>query len=498
MSPTTRSPVQWRESTDGRERGKPRRPSKPAARTEAAVGGRGVESLVAVALFATLLIVEPATGQAPDSIPGVTLGLLYETAYQPALAIQPFTGRLGGEASASHVGAIIARDLRYSDRFEIMDSLPESLVGDEIDYRLWDQLGAVWLLSGVLEGAGEGFTLILELHDVVYAEIRQRRRFPISADTSDDFRMSVHVVSDAIVEWIFDEPGMAASRIAFSRRTGSGNQEIFLIDSDGENFRQLTEYGDLTMTPTWSPDGERIAYISYKNIGMPRVYELELETGVERILEPNREGDHITPAYLPNGRELAFSVTGGYRSGIFRYDVERDCCLTHVSGGRWDDLSPTFSPDGVWMAFNSNRLGTAHPQIYVMPTSGGEAGLISPYVYGQEGYYTSPEWAPTGDYVAFHGRVGRRGSYQILVAEVSDQGRRLRQLTWEGNNEDPSWAPDGRHLVFIGRRDWGTGLMVVDTSTGNYRMLLRGFDVRVPAWSPPLGPRSPRSLRGRS
>ena len=90
------------------------------------------------------------------------------------------------------------------------------------------------------------------------------------------------------------------------------------------------------------------------------------------------------------------------------------------------------------------------------------------------GYYTSPDWAPVGDHVAFHGRVGRRGRYNILVADVSDRGRRLRQLTWEGNNEDPSWAPDGRHLVFVGSRDWGTGLMVVDTATGTYRMLLRG------------------------
>ena len=78
----------------------------------------------------------PAAAQVQDSIPGVTLGLLYETGYQPALAIQPFSGRLGGETAASQVEAIMARDLRYSDRFEVMDSLPESLVGDEIDYQL--------------------------------------------------------------------------------------------------------------------------------------------------------------------------------------------------------------------------------------------------------------------------------------------------------------------------------------------------------------------------
>ncbi len=454
-------------------------------------------SLLALVLAGVVLSGETAAAQVQDSIPGVTLGLLYETGYQPALAVQPFTGRLGGEASAPRVEAIMARDLRYSDRFEIMDSLPESLVGDEIDYQLWDQLGAVWLLSGALEGAGEGFVLVIELLDVVYGEVRQRGRFPVPDDMSDDFRMAVHVASDAIVEWIFDEPGMAASRIAFSRRSEDGvNQEIYFIDSDGENFRQMTEYGDLTMMPTWSPDGGRIAFTSRKDSGLPRIYELNLETREEKVIDVDRVGDHMTPVYAPNGRELAFAVTGGNRSGIFRYDLARDCCLTHVSGGRWDDISPTFSPDGARIAFNSNRLGTAHPQIYVMPSTGGQADLISPYLHGQEGYYTSPEWAPMGDYVAFHGRVSRRGWYQILVAEVSDQGRRLRQLTWEGNNEDPSWAPDGRHLVFVGRRDWGTGLMVVDTATGKYRMLLRGFDVRVPDWSPSLRTTGPGSLRG--
>ena len=233
------------------------------------------------AALVPVALISPLAAQ-QDSIPGVTLGLLYEAEFQPALAVQPFSGRLGGEMAAARVEEIIARDLRYSDRFQIMDSLPASLVGDQIDYQLWDQLGAVWLLSGSLEGAGSGFVLVLELHDVVYEEIHARGRFPIPATRDENFRLATHIASDAIIEWIYNEPGMAASRIAFSLRTREGNQDLYLIDSDGRNFRRLTHYGDLTMSPSWSPDGARIAYSSRKDTGLPRIYELDLESMVEK------------------------------------------------------------------------------------------------------------------------------------------------------------------------------------------------------------------------
>jgi TolB protein len=437
--------------------------------------------------LAGLAVLSGATElQGQDRIPGVSLGLVYASSYLPALAIQPFSGSFGGEGLAPEVEAIIGRDLHNSDRFQMMDNLPAGLVGEHVDYALWDRLGAVWLVSGRLEGAGDGFVLVLELHDVVYREVRERGRFRVPRPMEGDFRMAVHRASDEIVRWTTGEPGMAASRIVFTMEDSPGIKNLYLIDSDGENLRRLTNDSTVAQSAAWSPDGTKIAYGSVKS-GNQRIYELDLATGRERMLEPVRgAGDYITPAYHPDGRTLAFSVLGNdMRSGIFTYDIERNCCLAYLSGGPWYDIQPTYSPDGRWLAFNTLRFGDHVPQVMVMPAEGGSAETLSPYEYGGGGFFSSPDWSPNGDLVAFHGRI-ERGRYHILVMSMAQGGRVLRQLTTEGNNEDPSWAPDGRHLVFVGERPWGYGLFVVDAASGRIRALLSGRRIQVPAWSPSL------------
>ncbi len=430
-----------------------------------------------------------SVAEAQDELPGVSLGLVYANSYLPALAVQPFTGAFGGDVLAPQVEAIVGRDLRNSDRFEVIDSLPDALVGSQVDYALWDRLGAVWLVTGEVEGAGDGYLLIVELHDVVYGEVRDRGRFRLPSQNDDDFRMAVHRTSDEIVRWATGDPGMAASRIAFTMVGNDGNKEVYVIDSDGENLQQVTDYNSMTESPTWSPDGSRLALASWKT-GVPRIYEVDRFGTELRALPAMRgAGDYVTPAYHPDGRTLAFTVNGSAnQSGIFTYDLEADCCLAFLSGGPWYDISPTYSPDGRWLAFNTLRFGDNVPQVMMMPSEGGAAETLSPYEYGGGGFYAAPDWSPNGDLVAFHGRIDRRGRYHILVANLEDGGRVLRQLTSEGNNEAPSWAPDGRHLVFAGERSWGFGLMVVDVTTGRVRSLLGGRRVDLPDWSPHIPP----------
>lgn len=429
----------------------------------------------------------PVAVGAQDQIPGVSLGLVYTGSYLPALAVQPFTGRFGGAGLATEVETIVSSDLRFSDRFEVISQLPAGFVNDQVDYTLWDRLGAVWLVTGAVEGAGDGYVLLLELHDVVYGEVRERGRFRVPSPTDPDYRMAVHRASDEIVRWATGDPGMAASRIAFTVTDSEGNKDVYLIDSDGESLQRVTDFGDLLESPTWSPDGSKIAYTSWKS-GYARIYEWDLASGRERMLPPVRgPGDYVTPAYSPDGQTLVFSVLGSdYRSGIFTYDWGQDCCLAYLSGGPWYDISPTFSADGRWLAFMTMRFGDAVPQVMLMPSLGGEAETLSPYAYGGGGFFAEPDWSPYGDRVAFHGRIDFRGRYHILIANLEDGGRVLRQLTSEGNNEAPSWAPDGRHLVFAGERSWGYGLFVVDASTGEMRALLGGRRVGLPDWSPSL------------
>ena len=442
------------------------------------------------------VVTEASAQDVEERFPGVSLGLSYETRTLPTLAIQPFTGLgSGAQSQASRVENILARDLRYSDRFNVMDALPPALVRDEVDYALWDEIGATWLATGRVQGVGSNAVLILELHDVVYREVTTRGRFALPDVESSGFRMAAHAVSDSIVRWVFDEPGIAATRILFSRRMEDGSQDLWVVDSDGENLRRLTshrggEFGvPISLTPDWSPDGTRVAYTSYKDEGMPRIYELNMQTGEEKAVPTPRPGDYISPAYHPDGDFLYFAINSGGSSGIHRYNVSDECCFGSLTQGRSEDISPTFSPDGQNVAFNSNRLGVGAPQIYLMSTDGsGRPEIVSPYVYSTPGYYTSPDWSPVGNRVAYHGRVQRRGVHQILVAELDDRNRvrQTSQITFSGVNEDPSWAPDGRHLVHVGERQYGFGLFVTDLFTGNTRTLVSGIRPNPPAWSPPL------------
>jgi len=438
------------------------------------------------ALMAVLLVfaASAASAQGGDTtrIPtGVVLGTRYTVLQRPLLAIRPVGGDPALAATAQQVTQILERDLDYSDRFQIV-ATPANLATGEVSYELWRSLNVVFLVAAELAPSGAGSTLTVTVHDIPFTRAKQTQSFVLPAAGSPEFRMAVHTVSDEIVRWLTGQPGAAASRIAYTRWVGS-NYELWIVDSDGENARRIISAPGAIYSPTFSPDGRRIAYGARRGeFGRVELRERDLVTNEERVIS-NRPLMSFTPSYAPNGKRIAFSIAIGSGNEIHDYDLEKNCCMRRLTRGPRSDVSPTYSPDGSRIAFHSDRAGQSH--IYVMSAEGGEATLITPYTFGNRAFFTSPDWSPTGTEIAFHGES--LGGYQIMIADAARPGS-ARQITDRGSNEDPSWAPDGRHLVYAGVGRGGSGLYVIDTQSGRIRTLVSGSRIQMPEWSGSLTP----------
>lgn len=415
-----------------------------------------------------------------DTVPSqVRVGITYRPGFRPGIALPPFASPPGLEAVADSVRAILERDLDYSDRFEVVRAPDSLLKGDSpLNYALWNDLGAVWLVVGEIAGTPESLALRLMLHDVVYSLLKEVQLFPLADPASPEFRMDVHRAADAVVRWSTGAPGIAATRIVFTRAV-EGGSDLFLIDSDGANLTRLTRNASIALSPAWSPDGQRLAFMSYRD-GDPAIYELDVATG-ETAKLVDTPGLDMTPAYSPDGRLVAFAGTVDGHTELFLYDRERRCCLRRLTSTRLANaLSPSFSPDGRRLVFNSDVLGAPH--IFVVDTEGGRPTLLSPYLMDQAQHNAAPDWSPTGERIAYHTWVNNVP--QIVL--IHPDGSGMQRLTWEGRNEDPSWAPDGRHLVYASDRGGRPALWALDTVTGRNRVLAEGNNVRLPDWSMPL------------
>jgi TolB protein len=458
----------------------------------------------AVGIFmALLLAVGPSARQAvaqdTSAIDrGVRIGIVYRPGVRPGLVMLPRTG--GGLDS---VRAIIARDLDYSDRFEVItlpggDSIRLSAspttrppagatrrssagasrtatgtggAQSTLNYPLYQALGADFALD--VTAAGD--TTVATLHDIAAAGIRRAVRVHLPPPTDPDFRMAVHRLADQAVQAALGAPGVAATRILFVK-----DGKVYQIDQDGVDQKLVSSTDREAMSPAWSSDGRHFAYMEFQ-AGKGWLYLQEMGTNKRTPVPTTGTALDFTPAFSPDGQTLAFSRATEEGTDVYTINVKNSCCLRRLTVGRFsDNLSPTFSPDGQRIAFVSTRPGL--PQIYVMAADGTDQQLFAPFDYGVTGASNAPEWSPDGQSVAFHRDVA--GTLQVFVLDV--RTRTVRQLTSVGRNEDPTWAPDSRHLAFVSDRSGYRQLWIIDLETGRIRPLLQQSGARLPSWSPRL------------
>ncbi|MBR9990546.1 MAG: PD40 domain-containing protein [Gemmatimonadetes bacterium] len=436
-------------------------------------------------LFAILpLLIYAVPALAQDPPPGIRLSTTYQTQNRPLLAVRPVEGAGPTGEVLDSITTIVQRDLLNSSRFNVIEGVPQSLRTGAVDYAQWNSLNVVYLVTGTVAPATDGYEISLTVHDVVYARVVHEGRYVLPVAESPAFRMAVHALSDQVVQSALNAPGSAATRIVTTRQHGDGNYDLLIVDSDGYGLRRIAGFGGLIYSPTWSPDGRRILYAT----GGDRwhLVEREVATGQQRTFDPG--GDMIyTPAYAPNGTTIALGIWRENGAEVFQYDISRSGGLRKLTGNLSTvSMYPSYSPDGRRLAFMSDRIG--RPAIYVMDEDGGGAAMLSPFIAGQSSDYAAPSWSPTGSRIVFHGVWNRqmRGSYQIMVADADRQGAQIEQITARGNNEDPSWAPDGRNIVYTSVGDGPGGLYIIDAESKNRRLLARGENLRMAEWSPLL------------
>ncbi len=418
---------------------------------------------------------------------GVRIGIVYRPGVRPGVVVLP-----GHQAGLDSVRAIIARDLDYSDRFEVI-TLPgeDSARGgtaapmrpdpagrgahsrpaapSTLNYPLYRALGADF----AIDVRGVADTAMIVVHDVTAGAVRRTLQAVLPALGLPGFRLAVHRLSDQILQATTGTPGMAATRILFVR-----DGKVYRIDQDGADVALASSTDHQAMSPTWSRDGRRFAYMEFAD-GRGQLFVQDVATNKRVSVATTGKTLDFTPAFSPDGRTLAFSRATEEGTDIYTINLQENCCLQRLTrGGFSDNLSPTYSPDGQRIAFVSTRPGL--PQIYVMAADGTDQQLFAPFDYGVSGSSNAPEWSPDGQSVAFHRDVG--GTLQVFVLDV--RTRTVRQLTSLGRNEDPTWAPDGRHLAFVSDRSGYRQLWVIDLETGRIRPLLQQSGARLPAWSP--------------
>ncbi len=407
------------------------------------------------------------------SLPAVSLAQLRVEitgvgSQQFPIAIAPFAR--DGQVPVE-IESVVRADLARSGLFRIVDagsaSIPENAAVSLPD---WKSRGADALAIGSVTRLADGrFDVRFRLLDT----IRQGQLDGLSyVSPASDLRLTAHRIADRIYEKLTGERGVFATRIAYVVQTSRNSWELHIADADGANPQSALRSREPIISPAWSPDGTRLAYVSFET-GKPVVYVHTVATGARKAVA-NFRGSNSAPGWSPDGKTLAVTLTREGNSQVFLMNADGGNVrrLTTSSG---IDTEPSFSPDGQSIYFTSDRGGG--PQVYRMPANGGGAQRVT----FNGDYNISPRLSPDGKLLAYVGRRG--GQFKVHVLDLAS-GQET-PVTDTVRDESPSFAPNGRMLLYATEVN-GRGILASASVDGRVRTRLSGpsGDIREPTWGP--------------
>ena len=356
----------------------------------------------------------------------------------------------------------LTADLVYSQVFVIVPLRP----GEERGLPAARTAGAQAFLQLDVTREGEDYTVEARLYDVASESLHMGRRYRGSQAALPTL---AHTIANDLVLFFNGRPGIFNSRVAFiSDRTG--NKEVWMMDYDGSNQRQITRESALTLTPDWSPDGERLVYTSYRR-NRPEMYIIHRQGG-GRIRIDTKVNLNTSPAFAPDGRQIAFVGAVDGNTDIYVIDDDGSNLRRLTTGGSIES-TPAWSPTGRQIAFTSSRAG--NPQIYVMDAEGTNVRRVS----FDGNWNDDAVWSPDGEWLAYTSAIS--GRYQIRLYNLTTGETKV--LAGRGSNEQPSWSPDGSALMFMSNRTGSWQIYRIGLTDTDPVQLTSSGNNMSPAWS---------------